>query len=108
MAPRLPSPGTAPTSTTTRSVAGTRPYLYYDAAVSVCNTCLRRVEGKIVFEDGKVYLDKWCPVHKSQRALISDDVAFYRKGRETYIKPPEHPRHFNTPQHYGCPYDCGG
>jgi uncharacterized radical SAM superfamily Fe-S cluster-containing enzyme len=88
-------------------VAGTRPYLYYDAAVSVCNTCLRRVEGKIVFQDGKVYLDKWCPVHKAQRALISDDVAFYRKGRETYIKPPEHPRHFNTPQHYGCPYDCG-
>ncbi len=88
-------------------MAATRPYLYYDAAVSICNVCLRRIEGKIVFEGGKVYLDKWCREHKHQRTLMSDDVDFYRRGRELYIKPPEMPRHFNTPQHYGCPYDCG-
>ncbi len=88
-------------------MAQTRPYLYYDAAVSICNVCLRRVEGKIVFEDGKVYLDKWCRLHKHQRTLLSDDIDFYRRGREVYLKPPEMPRHFNTPQHYGCPYDCG-
>lgn len=88
-------------------MAATRPYLYYDAAVSICNVCLRRVEGKIVFQDGCVYLDKWCREHKHQRTLLSDDVDFYRKGREVYIKPPEMPRHFNTPQRYGCPYDCG-
>lgn len=88
-------------------MAATRPYLYYDAAVSICNVCLRRVEGKIVFQDGCVYLDKWCREHKHQRTLLSDDVEFYRKGREVYIKPPEMPRHFNTPQRYGCPYDCG-
>ena len=29
-----------------------RPYLFYDVAVSICSTCLRKVEGKIVFEDG--------------------------------------------------------
>ena len=38
-----------------------RPYLYYDVAVSICSTCYRKVEGKIVFEDGNVYLLKRCP-----------------------------------------------
>ena len=28
-----------------------RPYLFYDVAVSICSTCFRKVEGKIVFED---------------------------------------------------------
>jgi uncharacterized radical SAM superfamily Fe-S cluster-containing enzyme len=39
--------------------------------------------------------------------LIADDVAYYRKCREVFIKPPEMPRAFNTPVHWGCPYDCG-
>ena len=29
-----------------------RPYLFYDVAVSICSTCFRKVEGKILFEDG--------------------------------------------------------
>ena len=29
-----------------------RPYLFYDVAVSICSTCYRKVEGKIVFQDG--------------------------------------------------------
>lgn len=84
-----------------------RPYLFYDTVVSVCSTCLRRVEGKLVLGDGKVVLDKWCPVHGREKVLISDDVAYYRLCREVYIKPPEMPRRFNTPVRYGCPYDCG-
>ncbi len=31
-----------------------RPYEFYDTAVSICSTCLRRVDAKIVFEDGGV------------------------------------------------------
>ena len=34
-----------------------RPYLYYDVAISICSTCYRLVDAKIVFEgpgkDGK-------------------------------------------------------
>jgi uncharacterized radical SAM superfamily Fe-S cluster-containing enzyme len=41
----------------------TRDYLYYDAAVSICTTCFRRIDAKIVFEDGKVYMLKRCPEH---------------------------------------------
>lgn len=87
--------------------AKVRPYLFYDSAVSICTTCLRRVEAKILIKDACVYLEKWCPHHGRERVLIADDAAYYRRCRELFIKPPELPRQFNTPQHYGCPYDCG-
>ena len=52
-------------------------------------------------------MDKWCPVHGTERVLVSDDAAYYRACRETWIKPPELPQRFNTAMRYGCPYDCG-
>lgn len=87
--------------------AKVRPYLFYDSAVSICSTCLRRVEAKILIKDERVYLEKWCSHHGRERVLIADDAAYYRQCREVYIKPPELPRQFNTSQHFGCPYDCG-
>jgi uncharacterized radical SAM superfamily Fe-S cluster-containing enzyme len=84
-----------------------RPYLFYDVAVSICSTCYRKVEGKIVFQDDKVFLLKSCPVHGAERVLVADDVEYYRRCREVFIKPPEMPDHFNTPVKWGCPYDCG-
>ena len=84
-----------------------RPYLFYDVAVSICSTCFRKVEGKIVFQDNRVYMTKWCPAHGSERVLMADDVDYYRRCREVFIKPPEMPRTFNTPVRWGCPYDCG-
>jgi uncharacterized radical SAM superfamily Fe-S cluster-containing enzyme len=84
-----------------------RPYLYYDIAISICSTCFRKVEGKIVFEDGKVLLLKRCPQHGGERVLIADDVDYYRRCREVFIKPPEMPYRYNTPVKWGCPYDCG-
>jgi len=87
--------------------AKVRPYLFYDTATSICDRCLRRVEAKILFQDDKVFLEKWCPRHGRRRVLIADDVAYYRRAREQFIKPPEMPLHFNTPMRWGCPYDCG-
>ena len=84
-----------------------RPYLFYDVAVSICSTCFRKVEGKIVFQDGCVYLLKSCPTHGAERVLMADDVDYYRRCREVFIKPPEMPLKFNTPVRWGCPYDCG-
>ncbi len=46
-----------------------RPWTYYDVAVSLCPTCLRKVEGKIVFQDECVFLDKRCPEHGAVRVL---------------------------------------
>ncbi|MFM2066036.1 MAG: hypothetical protein RLZZ584_945 [Pseudomonadota bacterium] len=85
----------------------TRPWLFYDTTQSVCTTCLRPVEARIVLKDDHVFMDKWCPVHGSERVLVSDDVAYYRLCREVYIKPPEMPQRFATAMRHGCPYDCG-
>jgi uncharacterized radical SAM superfamily Fe-S cluster-containing enzyme len=84
-----------------------RPYVFYDIAVSICSTCYQRVEGKIVFQNDCVYMLKWCPVHGHERVLMADDVDYYRRCREVFIKPPEMPRTFNTLTRWGCPYDCG-
>ncbi len=85
----------------------TRPYLFYDVALSICSTCYRKVEAKIVFQDENVFLMKRCPDHGTQKVLIADDVDYYRRCREIFIKPPEMPQVYNTPVKWGCPYDCG-
>jgi uncharacterized radical SAM superfamily Fe-S cluster-containing enzyme len=84
-----------------------RPYLYYDHVVSLCDHCLRRIEGKQVIQEGQVWLYKWCPQHGTSKVLLATDAAYWRLGRETYIKPPEMPARFNTEMAWGCPYDCG-
>ena len=85
----------------------TRPYLYYDVAVSICSTCHRKIEGKILFEGENVFLDKRCPEHGFERVLVADDADYYRRCREVFLKAPEMPARYNTPIHWGCPYDCG-
>jgi len=84
-----------------------RPYMFYDIAISICSTCYRRVDAKIVFENDRVLMLKHCPEHGHERVLIADDVEYYRRCREVFIKTPQTPLKFNTPVKWGCPYDCG-
>ncbi|MGH6680236.1 MAG: radical SAM protein, partial [Bradyrhizobium sp.] len=84
-----------------------RPYLFYDVALSICSRCFRKIEAKIVFENDRVFMLKRCPAHGAEKVLIADDVDYYRRCREVFLKPPEMPQRFNTPVEYGCPYDCG-
>jgi len=84
-----------------------RPYLFYDVAVSICDVCFRRAEAKILFEDGKVLLRKRCAEHGWRTALVADDVDYWRRAREVFLKPPEMPVRYATPVKWGCPYDCG-
>ena len=56
-----------------------RPYLFYDVAVSICSTCYRKVEGKIVFQDGCVYMLKRCPAHGARAGAA---------GRRRRVLPP--------------------
>lgn len=83
-----------------------RDYLYYDLTSSVCSTCLRKVEAKIIIQDERVYMVKHCMLHGREKVLISTDVSYYKQCRE-FIKPSEMPYRWNTPIKYGCPYDCG-
>jgi len=65
------------------------------------------VEAKHVIQDNRVWLHKWCPAHGQSKVLVASDAAYWRQGREVYIKPPEMPLQFNTKMEFGCPYDCG-
>lgn len=83
-----------------------RNYTYYDYTISLCPECLRRVEAKVVFENGNVYFLKRCPEHGRQKVLVATDEAYYRRVRN-YMKPSEMPHRFGTRVERGCPYDCG-
>jgi uncharacterized radical SAM superfamily Fe-S cluster-containing enzyme len=83
-----------------------RPYTYYDFTLSICSTCLRRVDAKIVFENDNVYMLKNCNEHGFEKVLIATDIEYYKNIRN-YNKPSETPLHFGTKTEYGCPYDCG-
>jgi uncharacterized radical SAM superfamily Fe-S cluster-containing enzyme len=84
-----------------------RPYLFYDVAVSICSTCFRRVDAKLLIQDGSVFMTKRCPDHGVERVLIADDADYYRRAREVFLKKPEQPNRYNTETKWGCPYDCG-
>lgn len=81
-------------------------YTYYDFTLSICSTCLRRVDAKIIFEEGKVFMVKHCQRHGMEKVLIATDIDYYKNTRN-YNKPSEAPLKTNTKTHYGCPYDCG-
>ena len=83
-----------------------RTYTYYDFTVSLCPQCLRRIDSKIVFENGNVYMLKFCEEHGPMKVLIATDISYYKNIRN-YNKASEIPLKFNTKTHYGCPYDCG-
>lgn len=84
-----------------------RPYVFYDVATSVCSTCLMRCEAKILFQDDRVWMEKWCPDHGKERVLVAEDLEYWRRAREQWLRPAERPVRFQTPMKWGCPYDCG-
>ena len=83
-----------------------RPYIFFELTNSLCSTCLRKVEAKVIFQEGRVYLVKHCPEHKQEKVLISTDAEYYQFSRRA-LKPGTMPRKFNTEIERGCPYDCG-
>jgi hypothetical protein len=83
-----------------------RPYLFFELTNSLCSTCLAKVEAKIIFQDGYVFLKKHCLEHGAEKVLISTDIEYYKLARG-FLKPGQLPLRFNTSTAFGCPYDCG-
>lgn len=82
------------------------PYIFHGQTVSLCDQCLAPVPAKIVFEDDKVYYLKRCREHGVRKALISTDIAYYKRCLD-WLKPGDRPNQFQTRINEGCPYDCG-
>lgn len=60
-----------------------RPYIYYDFTQSICSTCLRRVDAKIVFEQENVFMLKTCKEHGFEKVLISTDKKIIKTAATT-------------------------
>ncbi len=83
-----------------------RDYIFFELTNSICSTCWRKLEAKIIFQDEKVYMLKTCPDHGREKVLISTDIAYYKMTRD-FNKPGDMPKKFGTKVERGCPYDCG-
>ena len=62
-----------------------RPYLFVELTNALCHHCLRKVEAKVIIENDRVYLQKWCPTHKLQKVLISTDVDYFKLTRQSLL-----------------------
>ncbi len=83
-----------------------RPYIYHNFTNSLCPTCLRVVQAKILIQDGKVFMYKTCPEHGAVKSLLSSDAKYYL-SQSQYNKPGTLPQRFQTKVELGCPLDCG-
>ncbi len=45
--------------------------------LSLCPVCLEKVPGRVVERDGEIWLDKTCPDHGEDRALLASDARLY-------------------------------
>ncbi|HEX3652306.1 MAG TPA: radical SAM protein [Rhizomicrobium sp.] len=81
-------------------------YTFYGQTTSLCETCLRLVPAKIVFEDNDVFFLKRCNEHGAQKTKVASDIAYY-KSQKDWLKPGDRPFAFQSRTHLGCPYDCG-
>jgi uncharacterized radical SAM superfamily Fe-S cluster-containing enzyme len=81
-------------------------YIFHELTRSICPTCRRVIDAKILLRDDKVYMRKRCPEHGEVEALIYSDARAYVRN-SAYNKPGTVPLAHNHEVDRGCPYDCG-
>jgi uncharacterized radical SAM superfamily Fe-S cluster-containing enzyme len=82
-----------------------RDYTFLGTTRSLCPTCRRLVDAKIIVRGQRVYFRKHCPEHGTFEDFVCSDVAYY--DRHEFDQPARLPRAFGTRPDKGCPYDCG-
>lgn len=78
-------------------------YLHTQA---LCSQCKQKVQARIIKENEKIYLEKFCPEHKFSKTLLSTDVNWFEESM-FYIKPREYPLKSHVDTFSGCPDSCG-
>jgi uncharacterized radical SAM superfamily Fe-S cluster-containing enzyme len=72
----------------------------------LCAVCNRTVDAKILFHDGSVYFDKYCPDHGHEKVMVASSVDWYLDAL-SFIAPSAPPKGELRPVEEGCPNDCG-
>jgi uncharacterized radical SAM superfamily Fe-S cluster-containing enzyme len=81
-------------------------HVYYSMTKGLCGVCKQAVDAKIIFRDGSVYLDKFCPSHGKQECLAASSVEWYLDCL-SFVAPHDPPKEIHRPVSAGCPFDCG-
>ncbi|HEV8060436.1 MAG TPA: radical SAM protein [Gemmataceae bacterium] len=82
-----------------------RDYTFLGTTRSLCPTCRRLVDAKIIVRNNRVYFRKHCPEHGTIDDFVCSDLAYY--DRHEFSQPARLPRAFGAAADKGCPYDCG-
>ncbi len=82
-----------------------RDYTFLGTTRSLCPTCRRVVDAKIITRGARVYFRKRCPEHGEVEDFVCSDVAYF--DRHEFSQPARVPRAFGTDADRGCPHDCG-
>lgn len=72
---------------------------------SLCSQCLTRIPAETAERGGRIYLEKHCPTHGPETALLEEDAGWYNRRLE-FDKPGSDTRR-ETRVERGCPFDCG-
>ena len=82
-------------------------HVYYSMTKSLCGTCKRSVDAKILFRDDRVWFHKFCPEHGHQECCVASSVEWYLDAL-SFVAPNTPPRRISTQvSEQGCPFDCG-
>jgi hypothetical protein len=74
---------------------------------SLCGTCKRTIDAAIRFRDGAVWMEKTCPAHGPQEALVASSVEWYLDCLTFDARPTAPRRVMKEVSAAGCPSDCG-
>jgi hypothetical protein len=78
--------------------------------LSVCPECKRVLKAIVLEDDGKVFIERTCPVHGNFKEVYWENAAYYRKMRK-FACPANKIDNPNTgfigENGKNCPFDCG-
>lgn len=83
----------------------TAAHVYYATTRSLCATCHRTVDARVVFRDDGVWLEKRCPDHGEARARVASSAEWYLDAL-SFVADGSPPVALH-PVSAGCPHDCG-
>lgn len=81
-------------------------YVFHELTRSICPTCRRVVDAKILLRDNKVYMSKRCARCGPFMSLVYGDAEAYVSFAR-FNKPGTIPLKHGSKIERGCPHDCG-
>ena len=82
-----------------------RDHEFVGCTQSLCPTCLKVVQAKIVNRKGRIYFQKHCPQHGPREDFVCSDSRWF--DRLDFNVPGREPMKYGIEPRKGCPYDCG-